>query len=94
MPLFVIIGYDVPNSAQKRSELRPRHLARLTALKEQNRLILAGPTPIEHGNSAMSGSLIVAEFDDLASVQAWAADEPYLDGVYSHTEIRPFVQVF
>lgn len=94
MPLFVIIGYDVPNSLEKRSELRPKHLERLTALKEQNRLILAGPTPIEYGKSEMSGSLIVAEFDDLASVQAWVDAEPYLQGVYSHCEVRPFVQVF
>lgn len=94
MPLFVIIGYDVPNSLEKRAELRPRHLERLTNLKNENRLIVAGPTPIEHGKPAMSGSLIIADFDDLASVQAWVDAEPYLDGVYSHCEVRPFVQVF
>lgn len=94
MPLFVIIGYDVPNSSQKRAELRQKHLDRLTQLKNQNRLILAGPTPIAHEKTEMSGSLIVAEFDNISAAQAWVNEEPYLQGVYSHCELRPFIQVF
>lgn len=99
MPLFAIIGSDVANSDKTRRQLRMQHIARLTDLMAQNRLIIAGPTPITHDdnathdNSAISGSIIIADFDDLASVQAWVDDEPYLlGGVYSHVEIRPFVQ--
>ncbi len=41
----------------------------------------------------MSGSLIIADFDSIEAAQAWANDEPYLrDGVYSHVDIKPFVQ--
>ncbi len=94
MPLFVIIANDVANSHEQRQKTRPEHVARLQALIDENRLVLAGPTPVAHGETAMGGSLIVAEFEDLASVQAWVDDEPYLrDGVYSHVEVRPFVKV-
>lgn len=93
MPLFAIIGHDVADSTAKRAEIRPAHLERLTTLHAQNRLVIAGPTPIAHGEPAMSGSLIIAHFDDLAQAQAWANDEPYLHGgVYSHVEIKPFIQ--
>lgn len=94
MPLFAIIGHDVADSSQKRSQTRPAHLERLNALTQENRLIIAGPTPIEHGLPTMSGSLVVAEFDDLAAAQAWAEADPYLTaGVYNHVDIKPFIQV-
>lgn len=93
MPLFAIIGHDVADSTAKRAEIRPAHLERLTALDAQNRLLIAGPTPIVHGEPAMSGSLIIAHFDDIEQARAWVADEPYLHGgVYSHVDVRPFVQ--
>lgn len=95
MPLFAIIGHDVADSTAKRTETRPKHLERLTALDAQNRLVLAGPTPITHGETAMSGSLVVAEFDNIEQAQSWANDDPYLIAdVYSHVEIKPFLQVF
>lgn len=93
MPLFAIIGHDVADSSAKRAELRPAHLERLTALHAQNRLVIAGPTPATHGEPAMTGSLIIAHFDDIEQARAWVADEPYLHGgVYSHVDVRPFVQ--
>lgn len=93
MPLFVIIGHDVADSTAQRAKTRPEHLARLQDLHAQNRLVIAGPTPIHHGEPAMSGSLIIAHFDDLTQAQEWASDEPYLAaGVYSHVDIKPFIQ--
>ena len=42
----------------------------------------------------MSGSLIIAHFDSLEHAKAWAGEEPYLlGGVYSHVDVKPFVQV-
>lgn len=93
MPLFAIIGHDVADSTSKRTEIRPAHIGRLNALHAQNRLVIAGPTPIAHNEPTMSGSLIIAYFDDLAQAQAWVNDEPYLHGgVYSHVDIKPFIQ--
>lgn len=94
MPLFAIIGHDVADSLDKRTEARPAHLDRLNALMAQNRLIIAGPTPIAHGEPAMSGSLVVAEFEDIHAAKAWAAQDPYIiAGVYSHVDVKPFIQV-
>lgn len=93
MSLFAIIGHDVANSSAQRHITRAEHIKRLQVLSRENRLIIAGPTPIEHGQSDMSGSLIIADFDSIEAAQAWANDEPYLrDGVYSHVDIKPFVQ--
>lgn len=94
MPLFAIIGHDVANSDAQRKVTRPEHLKRLQALDSEQRLLVAGPTPIEHGQNAMSGSIVIAEFDSLNAAQEWASAEPYLrDGVYSHVDIKPFIHV-
>ena len=93
--LYAIIAEDTPNSLEKRLEARPQHLARLTVLQEQGRLILAGPFPaidsIDPGEAGFSGSLIVAEFSDLATAQAWADADPFVNaGVYQHVKVKPF----
>ena len=93
MPLFMIIGHDVANSTQLRQETRPAHLARLKQLEDEERLIIAGPNPIAHGDSTMTGSLVVAAFENLEAAQQWASEDPYLKaGVYSHVDIKPFIQ--
>ncbi|MEN6669229.1 YciI family protein [Psychrobacter sp. B38] len=93
MSLFAIIGHDVADSSKQRQITRPEHVERLQALSREQRLIIAGPTPIEHGKNEMSGSLIIADFDSLDAAQQWASAEPYLrDGVYSHVDVKPFVQ--
>ncbi len=94
MPLFAIIGHDVAHSSVQRKLTRAEHLARLQALDAEQRLLVAGPTPIAHGDSEMSGSLVIAQFASLDAAQEWASAEPYLrDGVYSHVDIKPFVHV-
>ena len=40
---FVILGFDGPNGAAKRTTYRPAHLAKLDALHSQQRVLLAGP---------------------------------------------------
>jgi len=93
MSLFAIIGHDVVNSTAQRQITRAEHVERLQALAREQRLVIAGPTPIEHGQSDMSGSLIIADFDSLEAAQSWANAEPYLrDGVYSHVDIKPFIK--
>ncbi|WP_296404274.1 YciI family protein [Psychrobacter sp.] len=93
MPLFMIIGHDVANSTELRQQIRPAHVTRLKQLEAEGRLIIAGPNPIEHGNDAMSGSLIVADFESLQAAQSWVSEEPYLKtGIYSHVDIKPFIK--
>lgn len=93
MSLFAIIGHDVAGSSAQRQLTRAEHIERLQILNREQRLVIAGPTPIEHGKNEMSGSLIIAGFDSLTAAQEWASAEPYLrDGVYSHVDIKPFIQ--
>ena len=97
--LYAIFGNDVPDSLDKRLSVRPAHLARLQALQNEGRLILAGPFPgvdaIDPGVAGFSGSLIVAEFDTLAAAESWAQADPYVAaGVYAQVAVRPFKKVF
>ncbi len=95
---YAITGIDTSDSLERRQSARPAHLARLAALLEAGRLLLAGPFPAidaeDPGPAGFSGSLIVAEFGDLAAAQAWADADPYVAaGVYADVSVRPFRKV-
>jgi len=96
--LFAIISEDVANSLEKRLKARPEHLARLENLRQEGRLILAGPHPVIEANTpeaGFSGSLVVAEFASLKEAETWAADDPYqAAGVYEKSIVKPFIKVF
>lgn len=97
MMLYAIVSIDVENSTERRKKARPAHLERLHALLDQGRLVLAGPFPAvdaeDPGAAGFSGSLIVAEFDDLAAAREWADADPYVAaGVYHQVDVRPFRQ--
>jgi len=96
--LYAIIAQDIENSLEKRLAARPAHLERLQQLKQQGRLILAGPHPAidseDPGPAGFSGSLIVAEFPSLEEARQWADADPYIAaGVYQSVDIKPFKKV-
>ncbi len=96
--LYMILGEDGPDALPLRRATRPAHLEHLKALQIQGRLLLAGPRPrvdaTDAGAAGFHGSLIVAEFPDLAAAQAWADTDPYaLAGVFSQVRVQPFVKV-
>jgi len=96
--LYAIISQDVENSLEKRMSVRPAHIKRLDELKEQGRLILAGPHPAidnnDPGPAGFTGSLVVAEFDSLDEAQTWADDDPYIkSGAYESVIVKPFKKV-
>ena len=93
--LYAIMAEDTPNSLDKRLNARPLHLARLTELQNQGRLLLAGPFPavdsVDPGPAGFSGSLIVAEFANLADAKNWAETDPFVSaGVYASVVVKPF----
>lgn len=97
--LYAITGQDTHGSLDKRVSARPAHLARLQALQDEGRLVLAGPFPAVDSNvpgvAGFSGSLIVAEFTSLAAAVGWAQADPYVSaGVYAQVEVKPFKKVF
>ncbi len=70
-------------------------MARLTALQNEGRLFVAGPCPAidsnDPGEAGFTGSLIIAEFNDLAQAQAWADEDPYIAaGVYEKVIVKPY----
>lgn len=95
---YAIISEDVKNSLPLRKQARPDHLARLEALKDDGRLLIAGPHPAldseDPGDAGFTGSLVVAEFTSLAEAQAWADADPYVAaGVYANVIVKPFKKV-
>lgn len=97
--LYAITAQDTPDSLEKRMAARPAHIARLQALQDAGRLLLAGPFPAvdsnDPGAAGFSGSLIVAEFTALEAAVAWAQADPYVDaGIYAKVEVKPFRKTF
>lgn len=95
---YAIISEDVSNSLDKRKLARPDHIARLQILKDEGRLLLAGPHPAidndNPGDAGFTGSLIVAEFNSLQEAEKWAAVDPYIAaGVYAKVTVKPFKKV-
>ncbi|MFB2650481.1 YciI family protein [Shewanella mangrovisoli] len=95
---YMISAQDVEKSLEKRLAARPAHLARLQELADEGRLLVAGPHPAidseNPGDAGFSGSLVVADFDSLATAQAWADADPYFAaGVYQSVVVKPFKRV-
>lgn len=97
--LYLIYTQDLANVLEKRLSVRPAHLARLQTLRDEGRLVIAGPNPAidsnDPGSAGFSGSTIIAEFASLEAAKLWAAQDPYVDaGVYGEVMVKPFKQIF
>ncbi|MBT4837944.1 MAG: YciI family protein [Methylococcales bacterium] len=95
---YSIVANDHKDSLEKRLAARSEHLKRLNVLKDQGKLLVAGPNPaidsIDPGPAGFTGSLIIAEFDSLEDAKLWADDDPYLKaGVYKEVVVKPFKKV-
>lgn len=96
--LYMIYSEDVENSLPLRAKARPAHIERLQVLKNEGRLIMAGPLPAIDANdpaeAGFTGSLIVAEFESLEVAKAWADADPYIEaGVYQNVTVKPYKKV-
>jgi uncharacterized protein len=95
---YVIYSRDREDSSTARQSARDAHLARLHALLEDGRLLLAGPRPAidseDPGPAGFQGSLVVASFASLDEARAWADADPYVAaGVYEAVEVTPFKRI-
>ena len=92
---YAVISEDHEGTLDKRLAARPAHVARLTALRDEGRLLIAGPHPAvdspDPGPAGFTGSLVVVEFDSLEDAQDWANQDPYIAaGVYAKVTVKPF----
>ncbi|MGX8942546.1 YciI family protein [Symbiopectobacterium sp. Eva_TO] len=97
--LYIIFAKDVPGSLSNRLAARPAHLARLQTLRDEGRLLTAGPLPAVDsetpGDAGFTGSAVIAEFPSLTDAQHWADADPYVAaGVYHSVIVKPFKKVF
>lgn len=95
---YLIYSEDVENSLPLRKQARLDHIARLNALKDEGRLLVAGPCPAidseDPGEAGFTGSMVVAQFADLEAAQAWADADPYVvAGVYERSVVKPYKKV-
>jgi len=95
---YLIYSEDVKESLSLRLSVRDKHIARLKDLQNNGKLLLAGPCPAidneDPGEAGFTGSLIVAEFDNLAAAQTWADQDPYVAaGVYHKVTVKPYKKV-
>lgn len=97
--LYVIYAQDHAETLEKRNSVRLAHLARLQILKDEGRLIIAGPMPNvdseDPGQAGYAGSVVIAEFASIEAAESWAQDDPYVAaGIYANVTVRPFKRVF
>ena len=89
MPLFAILCHDRPDAGSLRADTRARHLEYLARIEAD--IAIAGP--ILDGDRP-KGSIIVAEFVDLDSAEAFAAADPYAEaGLFASVEVSAFRRV-
>lgn len=92
---YAIISQDVEDSRAGRNAARPDHIARIKALLDEGRLLLAGPHPAidaeDPGEAGFTGSLVIVDFPSLKEAQEWADSDPYIAaGVYESLVVKPF----
>lgn len=95
---YAIVSEDVQDSLPLRQTVRSEHLARLETLKNEGRLLVAGPNPAvdaeNPGEAGFTGSIVIADFESLDAAQEWADTDPYVAaGVYQAVTVKPFKKV-
>jgi uncharacterized protein YciI len=85
--LFVIIGHDARDAAERRPLHRPAHLAHLEPLAAAGRIPLAGKF------TDGAGSLIVVDAESLGEVWELVGRDPYVvNGIFERVDVHPFAQ--
>jgi uncharacterized protein len=88
---FLVVARDGSDEGalERRQGTRPRHLASIASLVEGGNVLVGGAILNEAGD--MVGSMLLVEFPDRSSVDAWLEADPYVtDGVWREVEVTPF----
>jgi len=88
---FVISCVDKPGQPELRQANRGDHLDYLQGYTD--RILAAGPTLSD--DDVPNGSVLIMDFDDRATAEAFAAGDPYNEaGVFESVSIKPWKRVF
>jgi uncharacterized protein YciI len=94
VPLFVMIGHDGPDGAERRDQHRAEHVAHLEALDREGRIVLAG-TPRNDNNDASVGAVIIFKADSLEDARDLVSRDPFvLGGVFEALTVAPFKHAY
>lgn len=93
MPLFVMLGWDAADGAQRRDQWRQQHIDHIHALERKGRVRFAGPIR-DNANERSIGAVVVVEAADLHEARNIVNSDPYVaGGVFETLTINPFKQV-
>jgi len=93
MSLFVMIGWDAADGAERRGRWRQQHVNHIRMLERKGRVRYAGPLKDEDGERSI-GALIVVEAADLHEARNVVNTDPYVaGGVFETITIHPFKRV-
>ena len=94
MSLFIMIGFDRPDSAERRVRIREQHLAHISGLDREGRIAYAGPIR-DDADERSIGSVIVLSAASLEEARTLVDRDPYVTaGVFESVSVSPFKQVF
>jgi len=94
MPLFVMIGHDGADGAERRNRHREAHVVYWAERDARGQVTLAGPIR-DDANAASVGAVIVFEAADLADARAIVQRDPFVRGdVFASLTVAPFRQAF
>ena len=90
--MFAVHCKDKPGHLQTRLDNRAAHLEFMTA--NIDKVVIGGPLQTDDRQS-MIGSLLVLDFPDRASLDAFLAEDPYAKaGLFESVTVTPFKKVF
>ncbi|MFN7113038.1 MAG: YciI family protein [Alphaproteobacteria bacterium] len=83
---FIVTAPDFPNALDKRMAARQAHLDALAGMKAEGKVLYAAALLDDNGD--MAGSMLVVDLPDVAAIETWLANEPYiLHGVWDKSRI-------
>ncbi len=93
MALYVMIGWDTADGAQRRDQWRRQHVDYIHKLERNGRIRFAGPIR-DNGDDRSIGVVIVYEASNLHDARNMANADPYVaGGVFETLTVHPFKQV-
>jgi hypothetical protein len=88
---FLLLAYDGTDDGalDRRMKSRPEHLEKIAVVKKAGEFLCGGAILDDSGN--MTGSMILYEVPDRATLDERLRNEPYIyNKVWEKIEIRPF----